>query len=103
MVKLIFFVPIDQKEIVKKALFAVGAGKIGEYDQCCFETEGIGQFRPLKNASPFIGEIEKIEKVIEVKVEMVLDRSKLSDVKKTLIDKHPYETPAYEFYELLDF
>ena len=70
MLKLIFFVPESHKEIVKEALFEIGAGSIGKYDRCSFEVEGVGQFRPSAGSDHF-WEREKLEKVREFKVEMV--------------------------------
>lgn len=102
MIKLVFFVPVGEKEKVKKAVFDVGAGKIGNYDCCCFEVIGDGQFRPLDNAKPTIGEIGVVEVVKEARIEMVLDDKIKSIVEQALIESHPYETPAYEFYSLLN-
>ena len=102
MIKLVFFVPLDEKEKVKKAVFDVGAGKIGNYDCCCFEVIGDGQFRPLNNANPTIGENGVVEVVKEARIEMVLDDKIKSIVEQALIESHPYETPAYEFYSLLN-
>lgn len=102
MIKLIFFVPIEDKEKVKKAVFNAGAGKIGNYDCCCFETIGTGQFRPLGEANPTVGEVGKIEIIKEVKIEMVLDDKIKEKVEQSLVEAHPYETPAYEFYSLLN-
>ena len=103
MLKLVFFVPGSHKEIVKNALFEIGVGSIGSYDRCSFEVEGTGQFRPLSNANPFIGNNEKLEKVREFKVEMVLENQLGLKAKNTLLKFHPYETPAFEFYEMLTF
>jgi len=100
--KLIFFVPESHKEIVKEALFKIGAGSLGNYDRCSFEAEGVGQFRPSAEADPFLGEGEKLEKVREFKVEMVLKNDLKDKVKDALISNHPYETPAYEFYAIID-
>ena len=100
--KLIFFVPESHKERVKNGLFEIGAGKIGNYDRCSFEVEGVGQFRPLKEADPHIGKIEKLEKVREFKVEMVMSSELRERARDVLLKIHPYETPAYEFYVILE-
>ncbi len=60
MFKLSFFVQLIDCESVKGALFKLGAGKIGNYDSCCWQTKGQGQFRPLKGSSPAIGEKDTI-------------------------------------------
>lgn len=102
MLKLTFYVPIDHKEAVKNALFDVGAGKIGNYDRCSFEVQGMGQFRALEGANPSIGKINILEQVLEVRVEMVMDDHILSKVLETLIEAHPYETPAYDVTKCLE-
>ncbi len=99
MYKLCFFVPEDCKEEVKKAVFASGAGKIGNYDQCCFETKGRGQFRPLDGSNPAIGSLKEIEYVQEVKIEMVVSNEKISHALRALVDSHPYEEPAYDVFK----
>lgn len=100
MYKIEFYVPIANAEQVKDAMFAVGAGRIGEYDQCCWQTEGTGQFRPLAGSSPAIGEHWKTERIQELKVEMVCKKIYLEAVIDALVSSHPYETPAYGFYEM---
>ena len=102
MIKLVFFVPVDNKDDVLNSLFQVGAGRIGNYDSCCFVTEGMGQFRPLKDANPAQGKVGEVNMFRELKVEMVLEDHLKDKVKEVLLDSHPYETPAYEFYQLLE-
>jgi hypothetical protein len=102
MLKLIFYVPVESAEMVKAALFKIGAGKIGNYDQCSFETIGIGQFRPLKGATPNIGELGILEKIPEAKVEMVIDDIIVKEAIRVLNKVHPYETPAYQVLQCLD-
>jgi structural toxin protein (hemagglutinin/hemolysin) RtxA len=100
MYKLIFFVPASHKEQVKNALFSAGAGKIGNYDCCSFESIGIGQFRPLNGSNPYHGKENFLEKVEEYKVEMVCASEHIKAVISTLLSTHPYETVAYEVYKL---
>lgn len=57
MYKICFFVPENHVDLVKNALFEAGAGRIGDYDNCSWQTLGTGQFRPLKNSSPTIGQL----------------------------------------------
>ena len=78
MYKFVFFVPEDHLEPVKEAVFASGAGRIGDYEHCCFQSLGEGQFRPLEGAQPHIGNVGDIEKVVEYRVELVCtdDRKK---------------------------
>ncbi|WP_024850802.1 NGG1p interacting factor 3 protein, NIF3 [Hydrogenovibrio kuenenii] len=102
MLKLVFYVPESHLEHVKTALFSVGAGKIGHYDSCCWQVQGQGQFRPLEGSQPFLGKQDEVETVSEYKVEMVLKESLVKVVQTALLEAHPYETPAYDFYEILD-
>ncbi len=102
MYKLCFFVPETDAEPVKTALFAAGVGKIGDYDQCCWQTLGTGQFRPLAGASPHLGQPGQLEKVAELKIEMVCPDELIHVAVATLKQAHPYEEVAYEVYRLAD-
>ncbi|CAO3630649.1 unnamed protein product [Cunninghamella blakesleeana] len=102
MYKLIFFVPKTHKEVVKHALFGIGAGRFINYDSCCFEVEGHGQFRPLDGNNAFVGTTGQLERIEEYKVEMVCKEEIIKEAIKTLIDSHPYEEPAYEVYKMVD-
>jgi structural hemagglutinin/hemolysin toxin protein RtxA len=99
---LAFYVPTDQADLVKEALFAAGAGRMGAYDSCAWQTEGLGQFRPLSGSNPFIGEKNKLEYVDELKVEIVCHDQFIREVVKALIEAHPYETPAYSVVKCED-
>ncbi|MFZ2654069.1 MAG: YqfO family protein [Victivallales bacterium] len=98
--KIEFYVPKTHLEKVKDAIFAAGAGKIGNYDCCCWETNGKGQFRPCEGSSPFIGKKGKIEKIPEYKVELVCDSKYIKAAIEALKKSHPYETPAYQCWEV---
>lgn len=103
MYKLAFFVPESHLEAVKTALFAQGAGKIGNYDHCCWQVLGEGQYRPAEGSLPFIGQLGCIEKVSEWKVEMVCSDDLIQTIITTLKSSHPYETVAYDAWKLADF
>lgn len=90
-------------EIVKQAMFDVGAGQIGDYDSCCWQTRGTGQFRPLESSNPYIGQQGQIEIVPELKVEMVCDDKNIKEAIRALKESHPYEEPAYDVWKLDDF
>ncbi|MBF0199719.1 MAG: NGG1p interacting factor NIF3 [Desulfamplus sp.] len=96
-----FYVPATALDSVKTAMFNSGAGKIGKYDNCCWQTQGHGQFRPLKGSSPFTGTKDKIEQVEEFKVEMVCEKENLKSVLNSLVCSHPYEEPAYHAIEVV--
>lgn len=96
--QLIFYIPESHLNIVKNALFEKGAGRIGNYDCCCWQTKGEGQYRPLENSHPFIGKKNKICREIEYKVEMICEDHLVDGVIETLLKIHPYETPAFSVY-----
>lgn len=102
MIHFAFYVPVSDAEKVKSALFKVGAGKIGNYECCSFETRGHGQFRPLAGANPTIGEIGALETVEELKVEMVFEDHLSEVVVQSLKKSHPYETPAYYMIKMIN-
>jgi hypothetical protein len=98
--KMEFYVPEIHLEKVKSAVFAAGAGKIGNYDCCSWQTAGVGQFRPCENSKPFIGEKDRMETVREYKVELVCDSKYIKKAIAALKKSHPYETPAYQYWEV---
>jgi structural toxin protein (hemagglutinin/hemolysin) RtxA len=96
-----FYVPEEFAQKVKEAMFQAGAGTLGNYDRCSFEYRGIGQFRPLLGSDPFLGRSGELEKVPELKVEMICKKECLSAAITALKTSHPYETPAYYVIETL--
>ena len=102
MYKLCFYVPEAQLADVKEALFSVGVGRIGSYDQCCWQSKGVGQFRALNGSDPFIGDINQLEVLEEYKVEMVCENHLIKEAINMLRQAHPYEEPAIDVWELDD-
>lgn len=100
MYKLCFYVPESHLEIVKDAVFEKGAGRYVHYDRCCWQVKGEGQYRPLENSTPFIGEKNRISKEVEYKVEMICEDHLIDEVIKALIQSHPYETPAFSAWQV---
>ncbi len=98
--KLITFCPNDKAENVRKALFEAGAGGIGKYDECSFNSEGFGTFRAGKGTNPFVGEIGKQHKEPEQRIETIFPTYLESKVLKALFSSHPYEEVAYDIYNL---
>lgn len=94
--KLVVFVPDTHCEALKAALFAAGAGGQGNYDCCAFQQKGMGQFRPRSGSAPFLGETDRLERVEEWRVEMLVPRERLTDVILALKRVHPYEEPAFD-------
>jgi hypothetical protein len=114
MYKLAVFIPETHLETVKAALFAAGAGKIGCYDRCCWQSRGTGQFRPLPGSDPFITVGEDPQdsalhpgsdtvQVTEYKVELVCDDHLIRDAVRALRQAHPYEAPAFDVWKLETF
>jgi hypothetical protein len=101
--KLVVLVPQTHLEQLRLAMCNAGAGKIGKYDNCAFMTSGIGSFRPLKGAKPYQGEIGKIERVGEARLETTVSAAKLKKVIAALKKVHPYQEIAYDIYKLEDF
>jgi hypothetical protein len=102
--KLAFYVPIAHATAVKRAIFATGAGTIGNYKNCAFQVKGQGQFLPSDGANPTIGETGKEETVEEYKVEILCaDEENTKDAVRELKKAHPYEEVAYEVYKIEDF
>ncbi len=96
--KLCFYVPESHLEAVKSAVFAAGAGRDGDYEQCCWQTQGLGQFLPLPGSDPYLGAAGEIETVAEYKVEMLVSDERVDAVAAALVGAHPYEEPAYELW-----
>lgn len=93
--KLAFFVPVKDTELVLEALFAAGAGKIGQYENCSFRAEGTGTFLPGELAHPVIGSSGKREEVEEHRVELMFPSHMQSKILSVLRQAHPYEEVAY--------
>ena len=103
MYKISVYVPEKSVEKVKQALFDAGAGRIGNYDSCCWQTAGIGQFRPLENSNPAIGAIQQLERVNEIKIELVCEDDLVKPAIRAMRLAHPYEEPAFDVWRLEDF
>lgn len=102
MYKLAFFVPTEAAESVKEAVFETGAGRIGDYEACCFQTHGTGQFRPLQGADPHIGQMGELAFVDELKIELVCGDDYIQAAIAALKLAHPYEEVAYDVWALAD-
>jgi dinuclear metal center YbgI/SA1388 family protein len=101
--KIVAFVPTGAAiRAVHEALSAAGAGEIGDYSHCSFATAGTGQFLPHAGANPAIGEVGKLERVAETRLEMVLPRHRRRAVVEALRASHPYEEPAFDVLELAE-
>ena len=97
--QVVVFVPVNYAEQVYEAMKSAGGGQQGEYCGCSFSSTGEGRFIPLNGANPFIGEEGKLEKVQEVRMEMLVSPEKIPFVIKAMKDTHPYEEPAYQILD----
>lgn len=98
--KLVVFVPQDHSERVRTALFKAGAGNVGRYDACSFNTAGYGTFRAGEGADPFVGTPGKHHREEEIRVEVIFPSYKERSVLHGLFEAHPYEEVAYDIYQL---
>ncbi|REJ84506.1 MAG: Nif3-like dinuclear metal center hexameric protein [Bacteroidetes bacterium] len=98
--KLSVFVPEKNSEDLRSALFAAGAGNIGNYDSCSFNVSGIGTFRGNEDSNPAIGEKGQLQKEAEQKVEVIFEAWKERHILSAMKNVHPYEEVAYDVYSL---
>lgn len=97
------FVPATHGAAVRAALAASGAGALGDYDSCSFTARGVGRFRPLQGARPFVGTVGAVEEVDEERIETEVRAAALPAVLAAVRAAHPYEAPAIHVHALLDW
>ena len=98
--KLVTYVPINYADKVRDTMFKYGAGNIGDYNNVSFNTNGNGTFKAGANANPFVGEKNKLHNEPEIRIETVVPKHILNNVKEQMIKAHPYEEVAYDIYKL---
>ncbi|MBO7570890.1 MAG: Nif3-like dinuclear metal center hexameric protein [Bacteroidales bacterium] len=98
--KIAVYVPQQQVEVVRQAMFLAGAGTIGNYDECSFNVDGTGTFRAGEGCNPFVGAIGERHHENEVKVEVVCPSYLQSKVVSAMLKVHPYEEPAFDIYRI---
>ena len=98
--KLVVFVPNSHAPMIRKVLGDLGAGWIGNYSHCTYNTKGMGTFMPRENSNPFIGKVNILEEVEEVKIETITREKDLKRILNDMINSHPYEEVAYDIYPL---
>ncbi len=101
--KLVTYVPEKQADDVRNALFASGAGKIGNYDACSYNSEGYGTFRPNEKANPFVGKKFEIHREKEIRIELIFPDFLKLKIIDTLLKSHPYEEPAFDIIPLTNW
>ncbi|PIN90505.1 hypothetical protein COU60_01650 [Candidatus Pacearchaeota archaeon CG10_big_fil_rev_8_21_14_0_10_34_76] len=100
--KIVVFVPSTHSNKVRESMGNAGAGLIGNYSDCSFSSKGIGRFKPLKGATPFIGNIGELEEVEEERIEFTCTRNKAKSVIAAMKESHPYEEVAFDIYPLIN-
>ena len=98
--KLVVFCPTENSAEVKEAIFAAGAGNIGNYDHCSFSLQGVGSFRGNEKSNPTIGEQNELEKVKEERMEFIYPAHLEAEVLEAMFSAHPYEEVAYDLYPI---
>jgi len=100
-VKLVWFVPREALDPTREAVFAAGAGRIGNYEKCSFYTDGTGTYLGGKGTNPTVGQAGREKRALELRVETVVPRDRVDDVVAALKAAHPYEEVAFDLYPLL--
>jgi hypothetical protein len=98
--KLVWFVPREALDATRDAVFAAGAGQIGEYTRCSWYTAGTGTFLGGPGTDPAIGERGREERTSELRVETVVPAKRAREVVDALVAAHPYEEVAFDLYPL---
>lgn len=99
-VKIVVTVPITHADTVREAIGKTGLDKVGNYGFCSFSSKGIGRFKPLDGALPTIGEVNKLEEVVEERIEISCARDGVDEIVKAIKSVHPYEEPVIDVYPL---
>ena len=98
--KLVTFCPVAQADKVREALFKVGAGHIGKYAECSFNTQGTGTFKPDESTTPFVGKHNKQHHEVEVRIETIYPATIEHQLLQVLKDTHPYEEVAFDLHNM---
>jgi hypothetical protein len=99
--KLVVFVPREALDPLREALFAAGAGRIGDYERCSWYAEGTGTFLAGASSSPSVGQPGREQRFSELRLETVFPEERQDEVLEALRRAHPYEEPAFDVYPLL--
>ena len=98
--KLVIYVPSDKAEEVRKSLFDAGAGQIGNYDSCSFNSKGEGTFKANESATPYVGKQGELHYEAETRIETIFPKHLQGTIVSALFRSHPYEEVAYDIYSL---
>jgi dinuclear metal center YbgI/SA1388 family protein len=94
------FVPTAHKESLLNALFAAGAGSIGNYSECSFTVVGEGSFKAMEGSTPFVGNMGERHLEVEEKIDVTFPAWKQHSIVQAMKTNHPYEEVAYYIYNL---
>ena len=100
LMKLVVFIPENAAETLRKALFKAGAGHIGNYHSCSFNTEGYGTFFATENTRPYCGTVGQLHTEKEIRIETVFPAYLKTSVIRSLLSVHPYEEPVFDLYPI---
>lgn len=98
--KLITYVPLNSVESIKNNLFEIGAGKIGNYEDCSFSVSGLGTYKANTNSNPTIGNVGERHSEPEQMISITFESHLEKNIVKTLLETHPYEEVAYEILNI---
>lgn len=101
LVKVVVTVPETDADKLRQAIGKADGGRIGNYTHTSFSVKGIGRFKPEPGAHPAIGEVGKLEAVVEERIEVTCEQDKLQTVINAIRQVHPYEEPAIDIYPML--
>lgn len=101
--KIVVFVPAKDVNKIADALYRAGAGSIGTYSNCGFQTEGTGTFLPLEGSKPAIGKKGKLQHVQEIRLETIIAENKVAGAIAAMRKAHPYEVPAFDVIRNYNF
>ena len=99
--KIVVTVSEKDADKLREAIGNANCGKIGNYTHCSFSIKGIGRFKPESGANPAIGEVGKLEEVLEERIEVTCEKDNLSNVITAIRSVHPYDEPAIDIYPML--
>ena len=100
LLKVVVFVPMSHVTQVETAMCDAGAGHLGDYDNCSYKLEGIGQYRPLEGAHPVAGEVAELHSEPETRIEVLVNKALCGRVVAAMLKAHPYEEPAFDIIAL---
>lgn len=98
--KVVTYVPTADADRVRQALFSAGAGGIGNYDCCSYNSDGFGTFRAGEGCHPHCGQIGELHREAETRIEVICEQRQVRRIVERLRQAHPYEEPAIDVIAL---